>query len=255
MRRSCNGGAGTPQAAAAPARLLQLLRRDGDAAPRRCSRARRCVRRRRERAARGGRSLQRALPPAPRPSPAGSLPRPRACGLPPAPRPAASPGRPLRSLLLRRPAPLPAPLPPATGGWPPAQQHSLAPGARSPADGPPQDAGRGAEVVGAPGGVGVVPLPQEALVLHLLAHQATGDDNLLAAGHHLPARGRVSTLGTLRGACPASLRRSGAAGRRPGASDGTHDVVAAEDLLGDDRGQAAEHVPAGIDNHRLRARG
>lgn len=36
-----------------------------------------------------------------------------------------------------------------------------------------------------PCGVGVVLLAQEALILHLLAHKATRDADLLAAHHHL----------------------------------------------------------------------
>ena len=55
----------------------------------------------------------------------------------------------------------------------------------SPADGPPEDAGGGAEVVGAFDGVGAVPFAEEPLVLHALAHHAAGEGDLLAADHNL----------------------------------------------------------------------
>eukprot|EP00955_Chlamydomonas_euryale_P100220 365270-Chlamydomonas_euryale.AAC.3 len=57
--------------------------------------------------------------------------------------------------------------------------------ASSPADGPPEDARRRTVMDGAVLRVGVHALPEEALVLHLLAHQPTSDGNLLAAGNHL----------------------------------------------------------------------
>ena len=90
-------------------------------------------------------------------------------------------------------------------------------------------------------GVGVHALAQEALVLHLLADEASRDGNLLAAGHHLYAiMSQVSTYYWAR----IELKHNAA----------THNVVDREDLLGHDGGQAPQHVCPGIDNDSLRSR-
>jgi hypothetical protein len=54
------------------------------------------------------------------------------------------------------------------------------------ADGAPEDAGGGAEVDGAMGGLGVHPLAEEPEVLHLLPDEPAGDAHLLAPHHHHP---------------------------------------------------------------------
>ena len=87
--------------------------------------------------------------------------------------------------------------------------------AHVPADGAPQDLGGGAEVDGPVGRLGVHPLAEEAEVLHLLADEAAGHADLLAADHH--------------------------------------DLLAVEQLLGDDRGEAAEHVVARVHHDALGA--
>ena len=83
------------------------------------------------------------------------------------------------------------------------------------ADGPPDDAGGRAEVDGALLRLRQHALAQEALVLGALADEAAGEHRLL------------------------------------GPDD--DDVVADEELLGDDGGEAAEHVPAGVDDDGLGA--
>ena len=87
--------------------------------------------------------------------------------------------------------------------------------AHLPADGAPQDLGGGAEVDGPVGRLGVHPLAEEAEVLHLLADEAAGHADLLAADHH--------------------------------------DLLAVEQLLGDNRGEAAEHVVACVNHDALGA--
>lgn len=84
-----------------------------------------------------------------------------------------------------------------------------------PADGAPENLGGGAEVDGPVRRLGVHPLAEEAEVLHLLADEAAGQADLLAADHH--------------------------------------DLLAVEELLGDDRGQAAEHVVARVHHDALGA--
>lgn len=119
---------------------------------------------------------------------------------------------PLRS----RPGPATAALlPPATAA------SAAAKPACSPAHGPPQDARRSAEVEGAPGGVGVVPLVQEALVLHLLAHQTARDDNLLAADDHL----RGGTARETRSGTGCSPGAAGHARRQPWSERGARGVM------------------------------
>lgn len=87
----------------------------------------------------------------------------------------------------------------------------------SPANGPPENAGGSAEVEGAPAWVGVHPLAQEALVLHLLAHKPAGDGDLLAADHHLRPWGRPKALiSTIGGYC-VLLEASGGSGAVRGA--------------------------------------
>ena len=95
------------------------------------------------------------------------------------------------------------------------QEPNVSSDARVPADGAPQDLGGGAEVDGPVGRLGVHPLAEEAEVLHLLADEATGHADLLAADHH--------------------------------------DLLAVEQLLGDDRGEAAEHVVARVHHDALGA--
>lgn len=84
-----------------------------------------------------------------------------------------------------------------------------------PADRPPQDLGRGAEVNGPVGGLGVHPLVTEPSVFHLLAHESAGDGDLLAPHHH-------------------------------------HSLPI-EQLLRDDGREAPKHVVARIDHHSPRA--
>ena len=95
------------------------------------------------------------------------------------------------------------------------QEPNVSSDARVPADGAPQDLGWGAEVDGPVGRLGVHPLAEEAEVLHLLADEATGHADLLAADHH--------------------------------------DLLAVEQLLGDNRGEAAEHVVACVNHDALGA--
>ena len=80
-----------------------------------------------------------------------------------------------------------------------------------PADGAPEDLGGGAEMDGAMGGFGVHALAEEAEVLHLLADEAAGEGDLLAPDDD--------------------------------------DALPGEELLGDDGGQAAEHVVPCVDDH------
>jgi len=59
------------------------------------------------------------------------------------------------------------------------------PHAHSPSDCPPEDTGGGAEMDGTVLGVSKHALAQEALVLHLLAHKATRQGQLLSTAHDL----------------------------------------------------------------------
>ncbi len=67
---------------------------------------------------------------------------------------------------------------------------------------------------GAPAWVGVHPLAQEALVLHLLAHKPAGDGDLLAADHHLRPWGRPNALISIMEAYCVLLEASGGRGLR-----------------------------------------
>jgi hypothetical protein len=87
--------------------------------------------------------------------------------------------------------------------------------AYTPADGAPQDLGRGAEVDGPMGWLGVHPLAEKAEVLHLLAYESTRHTDLLAA-------------------------------------DDDH-LLPIEQFLGDNRRQAAQHVVARVHHDALRA--
>ncbi|GIL56771.1 hypothetical protein Vafri_12082, partial [Volvox africanus] len=81
---------------------------------------------------------------------------------------------------------------------------------------PPEDAGRRTEVEWATGWVGVHPLAQEPVILHLLPHKAARDSNLLGPDHD--------------------------------------NLLPTQNLLGHHRGQAAQHVGPPVDDHRLRHR-
>jgi len=87
--------------------------------------------------------------------------------------------------------------------------------AHVPADGAPQDLGWGAEVDRPVGRLGVHPLAEEAEVLHLLADEATRHEDLVTAYHH--------------------------------------NLLAVEQLLGDNRGEAAVHVVARVHHDALGA--
>lgn len=80
---------------------------------------------------------------------------------------------------------------------------------------PPENLGRSAEVNGTVRGLGVHPLAEEAQVLHLLADETAREADFLAADND--------------------------------------DPLAVQELLGQNRGQAAEHVVPGVYHHSLRA--
>lgn len=84
-----------------------------------------------------------------------------------------------------------------------------------PADGAPEDLGRGAEVDGTVRRLGVHALAKEPHVLHFLADEATGHANLFAADRD--------------------------------------DFLSVEELLGHDRSQPPQHVVACVHHHSLRA--
>lgn len=78
---------------------------------------------------------------------------------------------------------------------------------RLPADGAPEDLGRGAEVDGAVGGLGVHALAEKAEVLHLLADEPLVEADLLTADDHNALPVRVPWAGSTLAVQPGGAER------------------------------------------------